>query len=377
MKFSCTCSDLAQAVAIAMRAVPNRPSHPILSAILLEVEDKVHLTGFDISIGVQCACPAVVDKPGKTAVPGKLFSDIISKLTGDVLIDVEGAAMTITSGGGFYQIQCMDPSEYPALPKPSGTAFSLPAELLLEGIQQTLFACSVDEAKQILTGLNIGFTAHGLQFGSTDGHRMATVAIDIEEPCVEEDTAVTVPAKALRDLIKLMGPKDEVLIAMNRADIVFNVGDRTLTSRVLSGQYPNYKQLIPAIFASTIIVSRRSLIEALERVAVMADQKNNTVRLDFGRDDIVVSADADTGSAKETVPLENLSGEPISAAFNVRYLLDGLKAIAASEVQINLNRPTSPVTINPLAGGMTYLVMPVQIREPLPEAVTDLVMRRL
>ena len=152
---------------------------------------------------------------------------------------------------------------------------------------------------------------------------------------------------------------------MDRGQAIFECGDQRLTSRLLEGQYPNYNQLIPRQFARQVTIERRSLVSALERIAVIADRKNNVVKLslDSEAQSLALSVDAqDVGSGQETMPVQ-FSGESMDVAFNVRYLLDGLKVLTSSEVQLQLNEPNSPVILTPVGDlQMTYLVMPVQIR---------------
>ena len=179
---------------------------------------------------------------------------------------------------------------------------------------------------------------------------------------------VTVPARSLRELERLLSGRqsqEPLSLFCDRGQVVFLWADQVLTSRSLDGAYPRYRQLIPESFNRRIVVDRRALVSALERVAVLADQHNNVVKLSAepaqGR--LSVLADAqDVGSGSEAMPAE-VSGEAIQIAFNVRYLLDGLKAMAAEQVALSCNAPTTPAVLNPIdESRFTYLVMPVQIR---------------
>jgi len=179
---------------------------------------------------------------------------------------------------------------------------------------------------------------------------------------------VTIPAKTLRELERMVGMRhgeDSVALHLNPSQAVFEWADQRLTSRLLEGQYPNYRQLIPRQFSRQMTVERRLFLGALERIAVLADQKNNVVKLslDAEQQEVALSVDAqDVGNGREVIPAQ-VSGESLDVAFNVKYLMDGLKALNTSEIQMQLNSATTPVVLTPLGSiKMTYLVMPVQIR---------------
>jgi DNA polymerase-3 subunit beta len=267
----------------------------------------------------------------------------------------------------------LDATEFPELPViDNGDVTSLAADSLIEGLRSSLFSASADESKQVLTGVHLTIQADGMEFAATDGHRLAvvqTVNADTTESTASDtkELDVTIPAKALQELTKMLERQagDAVAVQFDQSQAVFEWADQRLTTRLLEGQYPNYRQLIPRQFVRQVTVERRLFIGALELIAVMADQKNNIVKLslDGVNSQLSLSVDAqDVGSSKQTIPAQ-ISGEDLDIAFNVKYLMDGLKALTTTEVQLQLNTATSPAIITPLGGlKITYLVMPVQIR---------------
>jgi DNA polymerase-3 subunit beta len=281
----------------------------------------------------------------------------------------------LTSLSGSYQMRGMPAEDFPDLPLvQSGTPIRLEADALVKGLRATLFASSGDEAKQLLTGVHLRLDSEGLECAATDGHRLAVLRLahgttdDSRSDTEGEPFAVTVPARSLRELERLLSGRhsDEPLsLFCERGQVVFLWADQVLTSRSLDGTYPNYRQLIPEGFNRRIGLDRRALVSALERVAVLADQHNNVVKLsaDAVTGKVLIQADAqDVGSGSEAVAAE-IEGEAIQIAFNVRYLLDGLKAMACDQVVLNCNAPTTPAILTPADGAnFTYLVMPVQIR---------------
>jgi DNA polymerase-3 subunit beta len=311
-------------------------------------------------------------------MPAKLLSDIVSRLPdGEIVLDEEAGEqlVTLTSASGRYQVRGMGAEEFPELPTVDESEVTyLPIDLLSEGLRGSLFATSSDESKQVLTGVHIVSDADSLEFAATDGHRLSVVHALNTEAETETETEgkisefdVTIPAKALRELERMlqMNAAAAVAVRFDQGQLVFEWENQRLTSRLLEGQYPNYRQLIPRQFSRQMTIDRRLFISALERVAVLADQRNSIVKLSINsvEQEVVVSVDAqDVGSAREAVQAQ-ISGEDLEIAFNVKYLLEGLKVLNTSEVQMQFNTSTSPSVLTPLGGvKMTYLVMPVQIR---------------
>jgi DNA polymerase-3 subunit beta len=344
---------------------------------------RLSLTGFDLNLGIQTSLPAAVESSGAITLPSRLFGEIVSRLSSDSPITLScGDAeelVQLTSLSGSYQMRGMPADDFPDLPLvQSGTPIRIDAEALVKGLRATLFASSGDEAKQLLTGVHLRLDDDGLECAATDGHRLAVLRLaNVTEPkpvapaeLVEgEPFAVTVPARSLRELERLLSgrPSSEPLsLFSERGQVVVLWADQVLTSRTLDGAYPNYRQLIPESFNRRIVVDRRGFVSALERVAVLADQHNNVVKIssDPANGRVMIRADAqDVGSGSESLAAE-ISGEQIEIAFNVRYLLDGVKAMGSDQVVLQCNAPTTPAVLAPVGeeNPFTYLVMPIQIR---------------
>ncbi|MEM1311290.1 MAG: DNA polymerase III subunit beta [Cyanobacteria bacterium P01_H01_bin.153] len=378
MKFVCPQNELNTQLSLVSRVVPARPSKPVLSNVLVKVDEKnqqVTLIGFDETMGIQTSFKASVEEPGELTLPAKLLESIVARLPAeDIVIQEtqENAAVTITSSSGEYEVRGLSAEDYPSLPViEDGQAAELSIEALLEGLKGSLFATSADETKQVLTGVHLLTELETLEFAATDGHRLAVVKTSDESGSNAEQEAkmdVTVPAKALRDLERMLQTytsSEPIALKFDHTQVVFELGDQILTTRLLEGQYPNYRQLIPQQFERQITIDRKLFTDALERIAVLADQKNNIVKLSLDPDEqtVAISVEAqEVGSGREVVAAQ-VAGDALDIAFNVRYLLDGLKALGTSEVQLQCNTATSPSIFVPLGElQMTYLVMPVQIR---------------
>jgi DNA polymerase-3 subunit beta len=403
MKLTCIQSELNTNLSLVNRAVPSRPTHPVLGNVLLEADaenQRVSLTAFDLSLGLQTSFNANVEADGAIAIPAKLFNDIVSRLPeGDITLedslseaesdaDTESLSITLTSTSGQYKMRGMNSEDFPELPQiEDGMVVKLPVEALIEGLRGSLFATSADETKQVLTGVHLMVQEDSLEFAATDGHRLAVVETlnakptseesqedeeDEEKPASEDTISsfeLTVPARTLRELERMLGlseSSDTVALQFEVGQIIFQGGNHRLTSRTLEGQYPAYRQLIPGQFQRQVAIPRRQLLSAVERIAVLADQKNNIVKFDIDAQaqtiDLTVETQ-DVGSARESLSAQ-VTGESIEIAFNVKYLIDGLKALSTSDIQFQMNAANTPVILTPLGGlKMTYLIMPVQIRD--------------
>ncbi len=380
MKFACSQSDLTANLSLVSRAVPARPSQPVLGNVLLaaDLEAKVvSVRAFDNELGIQTSFAAQVQAAGAVALPAKTLSDIVSRLSeGELELALdeadESGLVTLTSSSGRYQLRSMPAADFPELPAiASDEPIALPVAALLEGLRSTLFAASTEETKQVLTGIHVKLSADSVEFAATDGHRLAVLETthDNADAALPDSFEATIPARALRELeriLSLQASDDRVELRADESQVAFAANDQLLTSRRLEGAYPAYQQLIPRQFGNQVDVDRRQLQNALERIAVLAEQKNNVVKctLDNDQQQIVLSVDAqDVGSGRESLPAQIASGEPQEIAFNVKYLMDGLKALGSTEISMQLNSATQPVIFTPLGGlKMTYLAMPVQLR---------------
>jgi DNA polymerase III subunit beta len=387
MKFVCTQHDLNINLALVSRAVSTRPTHPVLANIKIEATSNpnlIQLTGFDLSLGIQTSFIAQVEDEGTLTLPAKLLNDIVAKLpSGEITLDDEAGEnlVTITSASGRYQVRGMSAEEFPELPSiEQGETNQLSATAFIDGLKGSLVACSQDESKQVLTGVYLKVEPDRLEFAATDGHRLGIVevypnesedaSVENTEPLENTNTGsfeVTVPAKALRELEKMLGSGqegDRLGLQLEQGQVVFGWGERKLTTRTLEGKYPDYRLLIPKQFQRQITLDRKQLLSALERIAVLADQTNLVkFSIDSAKQSIDLSVESqDRGSGRESLTAQ-ISGADLDIAFNIKYLMDGLKTLLTQEITISLNGPLEPVILTPLGGvKMTYLVMPVQLR---------------
>tara|TARA_B100000073_G_scaffold343307_1_gene347886 strand:- start:2018 stop:3178 length:1161 start_codon:yes stop_codon:yes gene_type:complete len=385
MEIVCKQSELNIALQLVSKAVASRPTHPILANILFtadQVTNKISLTGFDLNLGIQTSFDASVTTSGAITIPSKLLSEIVNKLPSESpvsLIVNEGSEnILIKSERGSFNIKGIPSDDYPQLPfVESGTSIDINPNLFLKSLKLTIFSSSNDEAKQLLTGVNFKFKNNSLESAATDGHRLAVVLTgddQITESNENVDSenkgnfSVTIPNRSLREIEKLVSSTNTdnpIKLFYDKGQVVFISSNQIITTRTLEGTYPNYSQLIPDSFSKIFKFQTRTLIDSLDRIAVLADQQSSVVKFKFNEDKFAsISADAqDIGNANELIPV-SFTCDPLEIAFNVRYLLEGLRVISSEYVLLKCNLSTTPAVLVPEdnLSSFTYLVMPVQVR---------------
>ena len=386
MEIVCQQSDLNIAIQLVNKAVASRPTHPILSNILFtadEVTNKISLTGFDLNLGIQTSFDASVDKSGAITIPSKILSEIVSKLPNEspvtLKVEEDTENILLKSDRGSFNLKGIASDDYPKLPfVESGTSLDINPAGFLQALKLTMFSSSNDESKQLLTGVNFKFKDQSLESAATDGHRLAVVLTSEGENFSkleminnlntgDDYLSVTIPTRSLREIEKLVNTKlkeDTIKLFYDKGQVVFISSNQIITTRTLEGNYPNYAQLIPDNFSKVFKFERNLIINSLERIAVLADQQSSVVKININDDNFAsISADAqDIGNAKELLPV-SFNCDQIEIAFNVRYLLEGLRVISSENILLKCNLPTTPAVLVPDDdSSFTYLVMPVQVR---------------
>jgi DNA polymerase-3 subunit beta len=384
MEIICNQNELNSAIQLVSKAVASRPTHPILANILLTADqgtNKISLTGFDLNLGIQTSFDGTVKNSGAITLPSKLISEIVNKLPNEspvsLELDNDSDNILIKSERGSFNLKGIPSDDYPNLPfVESGTSLNIDPSSFLKALKSTIFASSNDDSKQLLTGVNFTFKHNYLESASTDGHRLAVALIGNEEnikskdnlDSIEGDLSVTIPTRSLREIEKLLtlrSSENSIKLFYDKGQMVFISANQIITTRTLEGNYPNYSQLIPDTFSKVFNFNTKKLIEALERIAILADQQSSVVKIKLDNTDLAsISADAqDIGNANESIPV-SYSGDDFDIAFNVRYLLEGLKVIPCENVLLKCNLPTTPAVFVPEdnLNSFTYLVMPVQVR---------------
>ena len=380
MRLTCSQSDLNASLQLVSRAVSTKPTHPILGNILLIADketNRLSLTGFDLTLGIQTFISATVEISGAITLPAKLVVEIVSKLsvTSPVTLEVteNSDLVRLQSKTGNYQVRGLPSDDFPELPLvQSGKSIKIKTQDFVSSLKSTLFASSTDEAKQLLTGINLNFEGSSIETAATDGHRLAVFnlpnILEFDDK-LQEKFSLTLPCRSLRELERFIASSkktETISFFFDQGQVVFMFADQIITTRTLDGTYPNYLQLIPDNFTNKLKFNRIDFISSLERIAVLADQHNNIVKIntDNSSKTVIISADAqDVGNGSESLPVD-IEGQIDQIAFNVKYLLEGLKVINTDQILLECNSPTTPAIFTPISdkSKFTYLVMPVQIR---------------
>ncbi|HEV8115666.1 MAG TPA: DNA polymerase III subunit beta [Acidimicrobiales bacterium] len=376
MEFRCERDVLVEALSTAQRAVTNRNAAlPVLAGVRLELSgDALRVTGTDLDLFAQVRVEVVGEADGSAVVPARLAADIVRSLeTGVVRVDGGDDELKISSGRAEFSVRTYVAADFPKVPAPAERSVTLPAAVLGEALRQVVRAASSDEGVPIITGVLLAGQAEGLRLVATDKYRLAVRDLPGVQ-VLAEGQQVLVPARALAELQRLLpsgpsGPTEEspgaeVTLRLGDHDATFEVGHARLTTRLIPGSFPDYRQLLISGYKNQLIVGKEPLLEALKRVKLLVRDTITSVRVHLQPENITLTvATADVGTATEDVDAK-YEGEDLVVAFNPAYLIDGLEAIPGDEVLLQAQDKMKQVTLTknePGTPDYLYLLMPVRV----------------
>ncbi len=348
--------------------VSTRTTLPILSNVLLKAEgDRLELTATDLDVTITCSVEASVKKPGSTTIPVKKLFGIVRELSNpEIEMETDDKNVTsVRSGSSFFKIRGLAAEEFPPLPKfKEDKKVVLPQEKIRGMLKKTSFAISTDESRYVLNGIFLSLKEHKLTMVATDGRRLALVdeEVDVTEKSQGE---FIVPAKAVNELNRLLQDKGEVEIRYTDNQAAFTLKDEKgssilIVSKLIEGNYPNYRQVIPAETKERIALSREEFMHALRRAEIMTSEKQNSVKLSFTKNNLAITANSpDVGEARESMAI-NYKGKDMAIAFNPGYVIDPLGALTQDEVFLELIDELSPGVLK-INGPFLYVVMPMRL----------------
>lgn len=366
MKILCTRDNLLNGVQMVQRAVPSKNALPILSGILLRAHNnRLYFTGTDLEMGIYCSTPVQVIEEGSAVLQARIFSDLVRHLP-DTAIEMEllpgTKTVSIRYNPSETSINGMDPEEFPVIPElDDNLTISLRTQVFRNMVKQTAFATAMDENRPIFTGVLLSIENSQLRMVATDTHRMA-YKTGVIESSFDSSWQAIVPAKALVEVSRLIKEEDEsISIIMTDNQVMFRFGDTSVISRLIEGQFPNYKQVIPSGCKTKLRVGTRVFAEAVERASLLAREGSNIIKLKIQESVLIITSNSpDLGKSYEEIDIE-IQGEETQIAFNSRYLIDVLKVIDSEEIMIELTGSLSPGIIRPLeAENYLYLILPVR-----------------
>lgn len=364
MKLVCQANEFKTAVLNCQRAVAIRSTMPILDGILIEVEDDIQMTGYDMEIGITCRVPAEVISTGRIVITAKMLSEIVRKLPDEtVSIEVDAQEqVTIESGKSVFKIKGRAADTFPVVPVvEKENELSMSQKVLKNMIRQTIFAVSTDESRRNLNGALLKCEGTTIEMVAIDGFRLA---LRREVSAVElKPMEFIIHGKALRELMSIL--EDDISgITMYTTlnHIMFNFGNVRMISRLIQGEFMSYNNLIPTTYGTIMNVKTKKLHRAIERAMLLIDTDNMRFPVNFKTEGslLVVDEQTNNGNLHEEIEVE-LKGNNIDIDFNPSYFSDALKVIDDEQVSIHFNGQTGPCIIKPLEGdGFAYLVLPLR-----------------
>ncbi len=343
--------------------VSTRTTLPILSNVLLQAkEGAVHLTTTDLDVGVRGSFEANVDKVGATTLPARRLFTIIRELpSSEIAIEVDGKnAASIRSGQSFFKILGLPEEEFPPLPKfENAKVVTMRQKDLHDGLRKTAYAISTDETRYVLNGVLFSFKENKLTLVATDGRRLAMLDIELEFPRSHE-AEIIVPTKAVTELQRLLKDDGEVKISVGSGQIAFDLNNTLLVSKLIEGNYPNYKQVIPSEAKERVTLERETFLNSLRRVSLLASDKSNSIKLNFSKNNIEITANTpEVGEARESLPVA-YKGRDFAIAFNPEFLMAPLRNLTEDEVFFDLIDEMSPGVLK-IQTPFLYVLMPMRV----------------
>jgi len=375
---------LADAVGWTARSLPARPPMQVLLGLLLQVGDGgLEVSGFDYEVSSRVRLEAIVAEPGRSLVPGRLLADIVRSLPpAPVHLRLEGSRVVLTCGAARFTLPTLPVEDYPSLPEMPEVAGSLESDVFSGAVGQVALAAGRDDTLPVLTGVRLEIEGETLTLAATDRYRLAVRTLPWRPAAPGLSTTVLVPARTLAETAKALTSGPEVSLALTQGSAGEGMigfqggsskdGSRRTTSRLLEGEFPKYRSLLPSESLAQAQVSTAPFVEAVKRVALVTT-RNAPVRLGFGADGVVLEAGgADEAQASEQLDCAWLgpANEQFSIAFNPGYLLDGLSAIDSDTTVLSFTSPTKPAVLTSkhdseptgsAEADYRYLLMPVRL----------------
>jgi DNA polymerase III subunit beta len=367
MKLVTTKQALVESLGIVNKAVSSRSSIQVLSGVLIDArEEGTTLAATDMEISIKAPLAGQVEQPGSLVVPARIATDIARSLpVGPVVLQQKAGEtqVEIQAGESLFNLHSLPAVDFPQLPSLVGDRFTVSRAAFIETVDRVVPSASRDETRPVLTGVLVHFSRHSVRMVATDSYRLSVKETPLESS-VSGTLQAIAPARTLLELSRIAGTLDDesIVILPTENQMLFEVGGITLVSRLIDGQFPNYKQLIPETFDYEVAVDRDELLEAVRRIGLLA-QKNAPLRLHFASNTLTVSAESqDVGKAQEAMPIA-YSGEDLAIGFNPEFLEAGVAAVKESPVFLRFISPLRPGLVKGAGDDFLYLVMPIRLND--------------
>lgn len=364
MKFSISKEDFLEGLGHVQNVVSTRTTLPILSNVLIEADaDGLRLTTTDLDVGVSGTVSAEVSQEGRTTLPARRLAGIVRELPADqVEVIIKDDQARIECGNSKFKIIGLDANEFPPVTDlDNADEYKIHQGVLLDALKKTHYASSTDETRYVLNGIYFVFEKGKITLVATDGRRLAHVENDLEFPEGQERSFI-VPSKAIAELQRLLGTEGSLRLRVSDSQVAFEVGDSLLVSKLIEGQYPDFRRVIPAETKHRVTFEREALATVVNRVKLLTSDKSASVKLSFDEDQITVLANSpDIGEAEESLVVK-YKGEPMEIAFNPSFLTEPLKNLETEDVFLELIDETSPGVLRN-EGNFLYVIMPMRVND--------------
>jgi len=366
LKLTIKRDELVSKLSVVSRAVSTRAATQALSGILLTAgENGVTLCATDLEMGMKTTLAAQADGSGAALLPGRLLAELARSLgEGAVEIETRDAEhdVEIRSGGSSFHLRVLPSEDFPAFPTAEGEPLEIPAAALAATVELVARAASRDDMRPVLTGVLVSASGSEMTMVATDSYRLAVKRTELESP-IGGELEANIPAKALRELGRIVAADgvDSVSVSLLRNQAVFGAGDIILNTRLIEGQFPNFRQLLPESYEHDVRLPRPELLDVTRRVSQLA-QRNAPLRLSFSPGELKIAASTpDVGDAEETIPAA-FEGEPLEIGFNPDFLREGIESVEGDELLLRLISPLRPGLLQPVDNAdFRYLVMPIRL----------------
>jgi DNA polymerase III subunit beta len=370
MKLTIAKDQLLAGLQSVQNVVGSRTTLPILSNVLLVAADgKLGLTATDLDVTITAHVPALIEKPGKVTLPVRKIVEIAREVVAtEVELDVDDKAVaSVRAGGAFFKVNGLAADEYPPVPAfAKNRTVVLPQDKLSAMLRKTAFAVSTDESRFVLNGIFMSLGENKLTLVATDGRRLALCEEEVEIP-TDSQADFIVPTKAINELTRLLQSTGVVELKFTENQASFDLKsaadaspNAVVITKLVDGNYPNYRQVIPTETQERISLSREELLKALRLAEIMTTDKQNSVKLTFSRNQLAITANApEVGEARQTVAI-NYKGKDFAIAFNPGFLMDPLKALENDEVHLELTDELSPGVMK-TNEPFLYVIMPMRM----------------
>lgn len=375
MKVSVLQENLAHGLSIVSRAVSPRSTLPVLANVLLATDEgRLRLSATNLELGITCWIGAKIETEGSTTVPARIFTDLVNTLTDqkvDLDLNVRTQKLNVQSGASDTTINCIDAQEFPPMPVPeSSEGIQINVTDFKDMIHQVVFAASTDEARPVLTGVQMFVEGEEIKLSAADGFRLSVRSAKLSSPAPKSINAI-IPARALSELARIASDGNQSVTMMmppGRNQVIFRLKDVELISQLIEGAYPDVQQIIPRNYTTRTVLNTKAFLKACKQAEIFARESSLIARIkispgaELQPGSVEITGQSEETGSNQNVVDANIDGKSLLIAFNVRYLREVLDVIHSPDVALETTSETSPGVVRPIGeDNFTHVIMPMHM----------------